>query len=203
MPTGRPSMHHRWGKTVRPLQSSAPAHHREVGLMNPNVRQSREPIHEAGASAVNTMPVWEHPRETSTAVATVISNQCNIVIMYRTGTLLGRMSNECPPRYVRRNDVYRSLCTIATPNVADDGHSPTFVRRYLQFNSVLYVPRPGGLVAADRVAGFSLWLSSCMSVTYEAPHRSRWPKLKIAPTTTTELPLRPYDYGGPADLHIV
>ncbi|KAL4130752.1 hypothetical protein QTP88_008144 [Uroleucon formosanum] len=85
--------------------------------------------------------------------------------MYRTGTLLGRMSNECPPRYVRRNDVYRSLCTIATPNVADDGHSPTFVRRYLQFNSVLYVPRPGGLVAADRVAGFSLWLSSCMSVT--------------------------------------
>ena len=41
------------------------------------------------------------------------------------------------------------------------------------FNRILRPAAHGGLVAADRVAGFSLWLSSCMSVTYEAPHRSR------------------------------
>lgn len=39
-----------------------------------------------------------------------------------------------------------------------------------------------------RVASFSLWLSSCMSIAYETPHRSRWPKLKIAPTATHDAP---------------
>lgn len=60
-----------------------------------------------------------------------------------------------------------------------DFYSGSSTTRYI------YSSRTVSCFARNRVAGFSLWLSSCMSVTYEAPHRSRWPKLKIAPLTTT------------------
>lgn len=129
--------------------------------MNPSYSEVRE----AGAHVIRTTQVSENPRETSTTVTIIIVINVLLYIRYLR-------SDECRTR-LRHNTFDRHLYrnTIA-PNIVDDRPFPAVGPSILAFYA-FYVLRPGGMVAADRVAGFSLWLSSCMSVTYEAPHRSR------------------------------